>query len=198
MARIIGIVGPAHSGKTALANQINQFITDNAPDMQVARLSFADPIKDIVSMLFKWDRQRLSSSDPADKQWKETPDEEWASILEIHGFSPRVAMQMIGTDLFRDHLSKDFWINILNKKIELIMENPNSVIIIDDVRFPNEANMIRRLGGEIIMVAAPNTSSNSEHISEKFYNSIKTDRQFVNKRCTGFEGLNEYCIATFN
>jgi len=39
-------------------------------------------------------------------------------------------------------------------------------VVIDDVRFPNEAEMIRRLGGELWLVDRPNVVYEGDHASE--------------------------------
>ena len=46
-------------------------------------------------------------------------------------------MQNIGTDIFREELGKDIWINsLINKITTLSLKNDN--IVISDIRFENE------------------------------------------------------------
>jgi hypothetical protein len=99
------------------------------------------------------------------RKWRETPNEYWSNKLAIPDFSPRRAMQIVGTDLFRNHLNQDIWINIIENKIMMLRESgenhrffqvyppkadipkadiPNVNIVITDCRFANEFDMIRK------------------------------------------------------
>jgi len=49
-------------------------------------------------------------------------------------------LQLVGTDLFRNHVNVDIWPTILQDKLE---EDKPDIAIITDVRFVNEARFIR-------------------------------------------------------
>ena len=53
----------------------------------------------------------------------------------------------------------------INKIKEMI--NPDKKYVIEDVRFPNEKEMIEELGGENWFVVRPQLSNISHHISEE-------------------------------
>jgi hypothetical protein len=57
-------------------------------------------------------------------------------------------MQRIGTDLFRKHFSDDVWIKSLKLKLQKIKTD----VVITDCRFENEIDLIKELGGKVIMV----------------------------------------------
>jgi hypothetical protein len=63
----------------------------------------------------------------------------------------RRLLQLLGTDIGRDLIDPDIW---LNKWLDSAIEYPASIIA-DDVRFPNEAQTIRDLGGTIVQVLRP-------------------------------------------
>ena len=78
-------------------------------------------------------------------------------------FTPRLLMQLIGTDLFRDKLLNNIWVNalfadyksktIIDKNIAKgfpKVEYPNWIIT--DVRFPNELQAIKERNGIVIRV----------------------------------------------
>lgn len=69
-------------------------------------------------------------------------------IIDSLGTSARRVMQVLGTEVGR-HISEDFWVRIWMKRIlDLELVNAKGVIV-DDVRFPNEAKAIKQVGGEL-------------------------------------------------
>jgi len=58
-------------------------------------------------------------------------------------------LQMLGTNVYR-HINPNIWIEVLQATIE--EQNP-SLAIIYDVRFPNEAQAIKDMGGMLVRVS---------------------------------------------
>ncbi len=131
MTKIIGLIGAAGSGKDTVAQLLGY-----------KKLSFAGTVKDVASVAFDWDRELLEGLTPESRAFRETVDEYW-------GVTPRLAMQKIGTEMFRDLISKDFWLKRLRKEIEKAGDTP---VVITDCRFQNEADFIRELGGTIVYI----------------------------------------------
>jgi hypothetical protein len=46
------------------------------------------------------------------------------------------------------------------------LKNGDSKIVIDDVRFQNEAELIKRMGGEMWMIVRPSVQKSTTHESE--------------------------------
>lgn len=144
-----GIVGFKGSGKDTLARQ---FI-----DVGYEKYAFADTLKDVLSSIFGWERSLLEGDTIESRTWREEPDEWWEEKLKWNEnktisslyprFTPRVAMQMIGTDFFRKYFNDNIWILSLENKIK----NKNKIIV-SDCRFPNEIKMIKDNDGIIIRV----------------------------------------------
>jgi|688.fasta_scaffold253408_2 hypothetical protein len=140
---IIGICGLQSSGK----DTVGDYLINNHG---FKKLSFAEVLKDILSILFSWDRKKLEGLTFEDRLWREKPDLWWSKELNIQEFSPRYAMQFIGTDLFREHFKNDIWVIILKKRILELSQTTN--LVITDCRFPNEINMLRNCGAKIIHI----------------------------------------------
>lgn len=140
MNKIIGLCGFKGSGKDTVGNCLthHNFNKD----------SFAAPLKDICSILFGWDRQLLEGNTTSSRIWRETTDEWWANKLEIPNFSPRLAMQLVGTDALRSTLSKNIWVVSLEHRLNTYTSNT----VIVDCRFPNEMDLIKNQGGYIFWV----------------------------------------------
>lgn len=137
---IVGISGLRNSGKTSVAQALALH--------GYVEMSFASKLKEVCSVLFNWPMSRLESNLPEDKVWKETVDEFASSMFDnAYPLSPRFALQYIGTDLFRNNFHQNFWIGILKMNI---LRQDHTKIVISDVRFDNEAHMIRQMGGKIV------------------------------------------------
>jgi len=136
---IVGLVGNIGNGKGTVADilvQKHNFIKE----------SFANPVKDAVSVIFGWDRALLEGDTPESRKWREQPDLWWSNVLD-KSFSPRVALQLMGTEAGRDVFHSDLWILALQKRC-----NSNMNYVIADVRFPNEIKSIRDGGGKVFRV----------------------------------------------
>jgi hypothetical protein len=141
MRKIIAFAGLIGSGKgTAADHLINNH--------NFVGLSFAGSLKDCLSAVFHWDRELLEGITPESREWRERVDSYWAEKLQIKNFTPRMAMQNIGTDLFRNHFNDSIWTHSLEKKIL----NLNSNVVISDLRFFNESVMLRNLGANIVRI----------------------------------------------
>lgn len=140
--KIIAISGRKGSGKDTIGDIICQL------DPTFKKIAFADTVKDIAAVLFGWDRQMLQGSTVESREWREQLDPFWTKELG-RDFSPRIAMQLIGTDLMRDHLNKNIWIICLKRRI---MNLPGYNFVITDARFPNEIQAIKSIGGKVVRV----------------------------------------------
>ena len=135
---IIGICGFKSSGKDTIAELlINKY--------EFKKLSFAGALKDIISIIFGWSREKLEGLTKEDREWREQIDPWWSKRLNLPMLSPRWILQQIGTNVFRDNFHQDIWIAALERKIKNF-----TGVVITDLRFDNEINTIRDLGGLII------------------------------------------------
>lgn len=138
--KVIGLCGLIGNGKGA--------VSDILKEEGFTELSFASTLKDVLSIVFDWDRVMLEGKTPESRAWREQVDTWWEDKLGIDGFTPRYAMQHVGTNLFREHFHKDIWCLALERQIERTTGN----IVISDARFYNELDVIKRVGGKIYSV----------------------------------------------
>jgi hypothetical protein len=104
-------------------------------------------LKDVCAVLFGWDREMLEGRTAAARAQREVIDEWWSARLGIPGFTPRMAMQMIGTDVMRNHFHDGIWVAALERRLMMLPK-----VVITDCRFPNEIAMIKAAGGMVVCV----------------------------------------------
>lgn len=146
--KIIGLSGIAGCGKDTAAAAIKEL----EPSTDV--FAFAGPLKEACKILFNFSNDQLHHP-----TIKEEIDERWER-------SPRQIFQWLGTDILRTHINQDFFVMNMKQRID---SSKADYIIISDVRFDNEAELIRSLGGKIVKIERNNgkTTKHSQHITEK-------------------------------
>lgn len=154
---IIGIIGKKQSGKDTIATHlISQY--------GFVRYAFADPIKKACQIIFGFTDEQCWGDQ------KEVIDPYW-------NITPRKVFQIFGTELFQYEFPKyapeladigrGFWVYCFARWYEQqLFKNPEIKVVITDVRFPFEADMISRLGGTIVKTTRPNQLNNDMHASE--------------------------------
>lgn len=175
MIHLIGIHGPLNGGKDTTADYIQSRYKD-----QFSRYAFAAPIKRACEVMFGFTKAQLE-----DRVLKEQIDEFW-------GFSPRNAMQLLGTEYGRDMLRADVWI----KRAEL--EHKQNAVkgfstIITDVRFENEAEWLRsQPNAKLIYLRVPGLEKDEKynHASENGIKFVEGfDKLVINDKSLGLGNL---------
>jgi hypothetical protein len=157
--KIIGITGRKGSGKSTFAKELGKSFAFHVP------LAFADPIRSIALAVFGSEYKTQESKALVDAFWQERLGDEWST--------GRAILQRLGTDVFRNGINKNIWLWAMERRLMALMarvhaNHPLPLVTVDDVRFANEAEMIRNLGGRIIRMVNTNLPPNTDqHESEK-------------------------------
>lgn len=164
---------------------------------------FADKLKDIVCILIGCTRKQLEDHEfkntSLGKTWSVykgvntgilrtidwmhnnvwnngyTPSEKGWKLVEM---TPRLLMQLVGTECGREILHPNIWVNALMSEYgdRIFSEDEGDWIypnwLITDVRFPNEAKAIKEREGLLIRVER-NTENNDNHPSETALDDYK-------------------------
>lgn len=136
---IIGLVGFAGSGKSTAGQILRE-------EHGFESIAFADPLKDVVSNIFGWDRKLLEGDTADSRIFRETEDRWWSDRLGFK-ITPRLMFQMIGTECVRKGLSEKTWLCALERRIP-----KDKNIVVTDCRYSNEIDMLRNLGANIIWI----------------------------------------------
>lgn len=140
LPRVVALTGAAGSGKSTAAGYL---IRRHGYE----RVKFAGPLKNMC-------RAIGLSEDHIEGDLKEVPSD------MLCGKTPRHLMQALGTELGRNLIGEDFWIRLWLHRVAAAKR-----VVVDDCRFPNEAEAVRSLGGVIIKLAGRGGIAGS-HASE--------------------------------
>lgn len=178
MHKIISISGLIGSGKSTAAN----FLVDNG----FTSVAYADTLKDVVALVFGWDRTLLEGDTYYSRVWRDSEDPWWTANLDMDVIvTPRWALTHIGTEIMRNKFHKDVWLLCVKRRISKIKGN----IVISDARFLNEIQLVRELGGTTIGIYRKIPSW-----LEKFYQ--KTDSHLLQGHLA--QGLMEVDLRSSN
>lgn len=126
--KIIGVNGLIEGGKSTVAD----YLVEN---YGYQKMSFSTALKESTMNLFGLTPDQVFTT-----KGKATVDDFW-------GITPREILQRYGTESIREVFGYDFWVRVLDKKIRSM--NPDSKIVVDDVRFLEESELIKSYGGQI-------------------------------------------------
>lgn len=173
-SKIIAFAGRKRSGKGMLAKGMREY----SPNVVI--IAVADSLKFLCCKLLNRTYDELIQMKDDGTTFEAKVDDYWVSTIkreinvsddiirkEIGGrvfTNVREVLQIIGTDLIRKY-SPDWHIN---KTIEKIKSYGNDkIVVVDDVRFPNEKRKIEEIGGDVYFIIRPNYWDVSNHPSEK-------------------------------
>lgn len=120
------------------------------------------------------------------------PEEEIDDFLDGHhkeeslagyGFdrlTSRYIQQVVGTDLGRQKIDPNLWTTLAGRKVRNLIDKGERVVM-DDMRFPNEYDMVKQMGGECWCIYNPRVSIPvSKHPSEGLLSNHSFDVALIN------------------
>lgn len=162
---VIGLAGPARSGKNTVASIIEDIL-----EVPVEQDAFANRLKVSAARSLGFDFESLSEY----LDWADTFKEEGSIVVEvmdvneepymrpIKTITGREFLQFYGTEAHRELFGTDFWVEKLADSL-----HPDLVTVVTDVRFDNEAELIKRLGGLMMRVTREQVDAlPGDHASE--------------------------------
>lgn len=149
---IIGLLGKKQSGKDTAASA---FMAIYGARVSIDRLAFATALKAEVAA-------HLNIS---------------VAQLEIDKLKHRKLLQWWGTEHRRQTYGDTYWVSRVEAALDA---STTQVTVITDVRFPNEAEMIKRRGGRLLRVCRPLVDKADQHASEKVMDGYRCNTAFNN------------------
>lgn len=195
--KVIGFAGRMRNGKTQSA----LYLVDK---YDYVKLSCAGALKNLCAKLLNVDLDTLNQMKNDNVPIQIQPDEMWATTIanaigvdkdivahDLEGIifkNVRDVLQYVGTDIIRKH--KENWhVDILRSEIASLLEQGYKVVI-DDVRFTNECDMIKEFGGEVYFVNRRGYNISSSHQSENVLNDDMFDHEHTIYNNQDIEYLN--------
>ena len=170
--KLIGFAGRKRCGKTTLAKLLQE--EENA-----IIITIADYLKYLCCDLMNMSYEELIEKKDNGYTFDIIPDERWFKIIDKrtnigvdnikkelenkHITTIRELLQVIGTDVIRKY-NENWHVQKMIDEIESYSED--KLIVIDDVRFPNEKEAILNRSGEVFFILRPNILEVSNHVSE--------------------------------
>lgn len=148
---VLGLYSPApQSGKTSVATFLERH--------GYIRISFADPLKEMTSVLLRALGFTEAEAHHAVYHAKHTR-------VPAIGVDVRHMLQTLGTEYGRQCLHPDVWITAWSTRVSAALAAGHHVVC-DDMRFPNELAAVRALGGASWQIKRSGYVRTTTHASE--------------------------------
>ncbi len=151
-AFVIGLAGLAQAGKTTVADAIVDQLAADPAIVNCQKLAFAGRLKEVLATMIGQD---ISFNHQENKSARLYGDSDWKA---------RDFLIVFGTELVRKQLGENFWTDIIAHRLAKLTQP--TVVVIDDVRFPNELNLTNSLG-LTVMLRREGVQKTFEHSSEQ-------------------------------
>lgn len=163
MAKLIAFMARKGSGKSTAAQNWNCYL-DSRPSI----VPFAYPLKAaLIAMGVPWEAVHGS------QEQKELP------LAKFGGKSGRELAQTLGTEWGRNMVDRNLWPNIWKDKVLECLKAGEHVVV-DDLRFPNENEAVKALGGMVVKIVTDRGPGDDIHPSEAFIDSMTADYTILN------------------
>jgi hypothetical protein len=161
---LIGISGYKSSGKDATADILVE-------RYGFTKLTFATPVYQSVWELNPW--ICVDYRIPTFRRLQDIVNEiGWDKAKRTYP-EVRQLLKAMGTEVGRNIIGLDTWVNLLDVEVEDL--DVDKDIVISDVRFPNEDWYIHSQGGSLWRVERPGVGLQDDHSSERNQQFLKVD-----------------------
>ncbi|RZS39159.1 hypothetical protein EV193_104375 [Herbihabitans rhizosphaerae] len=158
----VGIIGRARAGKDTLASVLIE-------ERGFTRVGFADSMKALALKADPMIEGPLPDwGYPAEGLVDLVRQKGWERAKDDHAETRRF-LQRLGTGA-RDVLGEDVWLRAWERKAHQFPR-----VVVPDVRFENEADLLRAKGYTLVRVVRPGLSTSDTHVSETEQESIRAD-----------------------
>lgn len=160
---VIGLSGYARSGKDTAADYLVE-------QKGYVKKSFATPIKQAMEIL----NPIVDVGGHFVQLASVVHTSGWEGVKDMSDDARRL-LQVFGTEVGREMFGQNFWVDYAVNNIE-----DGARVVFADVRFPNEADAIRALGGHVARVERPGIEAVNSHVSEHALDGYKFDTVVAN------------------
>lgn len=164
---IFGLHGKMRAGKNECARRLALY-----SPQPVVEVSFAARLKESAAALLGCSVESLEQmkNDPSSHvrvidatDLAPRPTDAFKRVPRTHRLSIREFLQRYGTEAHRNVFGQDFW---LDAALPTAYTYSDALYVVTDIRFLNEAQRVRDLGGWVVLVEGPDEDTGS-HASEQ-------------------------------
>ena len=162
---VVGLAGYARSGKDTAADYLVEHYG-------YEKVSFSTPMKEAMYRL----NPRITVNELQNTALRVGIDVYGWEGLKDRSPDIRGLLQRFGTEVGREMFGEDFWVDYaLNSIVD------GTKVVIADVRYPNEANAIKALGGKVFRVERDGVGPANDHASENALEGYEFDGTLYNQ-----------------
>lgn len=132
MKTILAFTGRKGSGKSTIAQALK---TNNPAFKSAVILSFAEPLKRMAKEILQADAFLTENKEKTE--------------YGLCGKTPRIILQTLGTEWGRNCVGEGIWTEIMKNR--LLSASTPQLVLIDDLRFENEALMLKKFPNTYII-----------------------------------------------
>jgi hypothetical protein len=165
----IGIIGKARSGKDTAALAL-------VAEHHYTRLAFADPLKELALAIDPLIPTSIDSHGRIHTRLSALIRDVGWEYAKDHYQEVRRLLQRTGGGV--REIDETFWLTATRKKLNAA-EAWNIPVVVTDVRYPNEANMLRSRGFRLIRITRPGVADD-QHDSETALDTYPADLTIEN------------------
>jgi hypothetical protein len=206
MKKVIILCGKMRSGKNTAGNILQKYY--ESLGYKVSQTAFANQVKKechevffpLRSVLLKYVCELQDSFGS-----KKIPTEVNAKINELMIWDQswyenktaitRCLLQTYGTDVFRNKVDENHWVNITKKQI---IESEDDIVIVTDGRFVNEIEGMYDPSYILYSIKLERNSEKSNHLSEISLDSFKEFNYIIDNKKNDLESLTAKLIGVAN
>ena len=169
-APLIGLVGRARSGKDTLADLLVE-------QHGYTKLAMADRLREMATDIDPVVGAETASPYTSARLIRYSDAVGTLGYERAKDVYPELRrfLQRLGTEGVRKHLGADVWVRMAERR----MGSTDGPLVFTDIRFPNEADMIRRNGG--VIIAVDRGGRGDGHVSEDLDQLVaEADRVIAN------------------
>lgn len=183
----IAISGKICAGKTTAANAFVE-------ELGFTRMALADELKGVAREIIDWMWQYLDRASDrhtayqADHFFPHGRSVEYIRQLKDKSLlEGRAFLQWLGTECLRSRLP-DIWVQMLLRRV--ITPDAPSLVVVDDVRFPNEAEGLRQANFALIRITVPEAVQRErvERLYPQYQNDPSVFSHISEVQLDGYEG----------
>jgi hypothetical protein len=153
---IIGLNGRLKAGKDTTFGVIKEFIPE------AEQVSFARMLKMSAAASIGIDVETLEAFKGREDLFYELVDLNPPG--DVYRFNIRQYLQWYGTEGHRHVFGDDFWVDMA---LPAKLDHSDRVLVVTDMRFPNEAQRVIDLGGITVKVERETVTNHAAHVSEQ-------------------------------